>query len=131
MEGITHMQTVDKIIMITMAVTDMPKAKEFYAERLGLEVTQDYRQDDDNWWVTLTFPEGGATITLSTNHAHMQPGTMNVYFATSDVVAAHEELSGKGVKVSEVQDDLYGPGSGVKFITFDDPDGSKILLVQE
>lgn len=114
-----------------MAVTDMPKAKEFYAERLGLEVTQDYRQDDDNWWVTLTFPEGGATITLSTNHAHMQPGTMNVYFATSDVVAAHEELSGKGVKVSEVQDDLYGPGSGVKFITFDDPDGSKILLVQE
>jgi catechol 2,3-dioxygenase-like lactoylglutathione lyase family enzyme len=131
MEGITHMQTVDKIIMITMAVTDMPKAKEFYAEKLGLEVTQDYRQDDDNWWVTLTFPEGGATITLSTNHAHMQPGTMNVYFATSDVVAAHEELSGKGVKVSEVQDDLYGPGSGVKFITFDDPDGSKILLVQE
>ncbi|HSW91062.1 MAG TPA: VOC family protein [Candidatus Saccharimonadales bacterium] len=125
------MQTVDKIIMITMAVTDMPKAKEFYAEKLGLEVTQDYRQDDDNWWVTLTFPEGGATITLSTNHVHMKPGTMNVYFATSDVAAAHEELSGKGIEVSEVQDDLYGPGSGVKFITFDDPEGSKILLVQE
>ena len=125
------MQTVDKIIMITMAVADMPKAKEFYADKLGLEVTQDYRQDDDNWWVTLTFPEGGATITLSTNHAHMKPGTANVYFSTSDVAAAHEELSGKGVEVSDVQDDLYGPGSGVKFITFSDPDGSSLLLVQE
>jgi len=125
------MQTVDKIIMITMAVTDMPKAKEFYAEKLGLEVTQDYRQDDDNWWVTLTLPEGGPTVTLSTNHAHMKPGTMNVYLSTSDVAAAHEELVGKGVDVSEVQDDLYGPGSGVKFITFSDPDGSKLLLVQE
>jgi len=131
MKGTIYMQTVDKIIMITMAVTDMTKAKEFYAEKLGLEVTQDYRQDDDNWWVTLTLPEGGPTITLSTNHAHMKPGTMNLYLATSDVAATREKLISKGVAVSEVQDDLYGPGSGVKFVTLDDPDGSKLLLVQE
>jgi len=125
------MQTVNKLIMITMAVADMPKAKEFYADKLGLEVTQDYRQDDDNWWVSLAFAEGGATITLSTNHGHMKPGTQNIYFATSDVAAARGALADKGVDVSEVQDDLYGPGSGVKFATLNDPDGSKILLVQE
>ena len=36
----------------------------------------------------------------------MKPGTMSVYFATSDVAAAHKELSDKGVKVNEVKDDL-------------------------
>jgi catechol 2,3-dioxygenase-like lactoylglutathione lyase family enzyme len=125
------MQTVDKVIMITMAVNNMPKAREFYADKLGLEVTQDYRQDDDNWWVTLTSSQGGPTVTLSTNHAHMKPGTMNMYFSTSDVTAAYKELESKGVEVSKVQDDLYGSGSGVKFITFSDPDGSKLLLVEE
>jgi hypothetical protein len=42
----------------------------------------------------------------------MKPGTMTLYFATSDVAAAHKELSDKGVKVNEVKDDLFGPGSG-------------------
>lgn len=125
------MQTVTKLMMITMAVTDMPKAKEFYADKLGLEVTQDYRQDDENWWVSLAFAGGGPTITLSTNHAHMKPGTQNIYLAVSDVAATRDELVGKGVEISEVQNDLYGPGSGVKFATLDDPEGSKILLVQE
>lgn len=117
--------------MITMATADMSKAKEFYADKLDLEVTQDYRQDDDNWWVSLAFADGGATITLSTNYGHMKPGMQNVYFATSDVAAARNDLASKGVEVSEVQDDLYGPGSGVKFVTLDDPDGNKLLLVQE
>jgi catechol 2,3-dioxygenase-like lactoylglutathione lyase family enzyme len=30
-----------------VAVSDMPKAKAFYADTLGLKVTTDYRQDDD------------------------------------------------------------------------------------
>lgn len=125
------MNIVEKLMMVTMAVNDMPKAKEFYADKLGMEVTQDYRQDDNNWWVTLTLPGGGVTITLSTNHAHQKPGTMNVYFTTPDIANARQALQDTGVEVSEVQDDLYGPGSGVKFVTMADPDGSKILLVQE
>ena len=52
------MQIVNKPTMFTLAVSDMPKAKAFYADTLGLKVTQDYRQDDQNWWVTLTPPEG-------------------------------------------------------------------------
>jgi catechol 2,3-dioxygenase-like lactoylglutathione lyase family enzyme len=125
------MPVVDKFLMLTMAVKDMPKAKEFYSEKLGLEVTQDYRQDDDNWYVMLAMPEGGVSVTLSTNHGNQKPGGAAIYFAIKDVEASRKELSDKGVKVSEVQDDLYGPGSGVKFIDLQDPDGSKILLVQE
>jgi hypothetical protein len=54
-----------------------------------------------------------------------------VYFATSDVAAAHKELDGKGAKVNEIKDDLYGPGSGVKWFYREGPDGNQVLLVQE
>ena len=124
------MQVVDKIMMFNMAVSDMPKAKAFYADKLGLTVATDYRRDDDNWWVSLTPPEGGVNITLSTYHGDMKLGSMVVYFATSDIAAAHQALSDESVKVNDIQDDLYGPGSGVKWFNLNDPDGNLIFLVQ-
>jgi catechol 2,3-dioxygenase-like lactoylglutathione lyase family enzyme len=126
----THMQVVDTLMRFKMAVSDMPKAKAFYADKLGLEVATDYRRDEHNWWVSLTLPEGGASITLTTAHENMKPGTMNLYFATSDLAAAHKELSAKNAKISEVKDDLSGPGSGVKWFNLEDPDGNQVLLVQ-
>src|SRR6185503_6617221 len=122
------MQTISKFMMLQVAVGDMVKAKEFYADKLGLKVVTDYRRDDNNWWVSLVMPEGGVTITLTTHHAHMKPGTATLYFATSDIEAAHKELHDKGIKLSEVQDDLHGPGSGVKWFNFNDPDGSLIHI---
>ena len=108
----------------------MPKAKAFYVDKLGLKVTTDYRQDDDNWWVSLNLPEGGASMTLTNAHENMKPGTMKIYFATSDVAATHKALNEKGAKLNEVQDDLFGPGSGVKWFNLEDPDGNQVLLVQ-
>ena len=81
------MQIVNKLTMIMVAVSNMPKAKEFYSDKLGLTVATDYRQDDNNWWVSVTLPEGGTTVTLSTYHGHLRPGTMQLYFAASDVTA--------------------------------------------
>ena len=124
------MQVIDKFMMFSMAVKDMPKAKEFYADKLGLEIKQDYRQDDDNWWVELVVPEGGVHVTLSTHYGNQKPGTMVMYFATSDINAAHKDLTDKGVKVSEIGDDLHGPGSGTKWFNFDDPDGNVVHIEQ-
>lgn len=124
------MQLVNKLMMLYVAVTDMPKAKKFYSEDLGLKVTQDYRQDDNNWWVSLMLPDGGVTITLSTYHGNAKPGTMNLYLATSNVATAHSDLSGKGLSVNEIKSDLYGPGSGVKWFDLQDPDGNQIKIVQ-
>lgn len=122
------MQVVDKLTMFQLAVGDMPKAKEFYADKLGLAVKQDYRQDDDNWWVSLTTSEGDTIITLTTHHGHMKPGALTLYFKTSDITAAHEELSSKGAAVKEIRNDLYGPGSGVKFFQLNDPDGNLLHI---
>jgi catechol 2,3-dioxygenase-like lactoylglutathione lyase family enzyme len=124
------MQLANKLMRFKMAVTDMPKAKAFYADKLGLKVESDYRRDDHNWWVSLTPTEGGPSIVLSTTHENMKPGTMSLYFASSDIAAAHKELSTKGAKANEVKDDLYGPGSGVKWFNVDDPDGNQVFLVQ-
>jgi catechol 2,3-dioxygenase-like lactoylglutathione lyase family enzyme len=129
------MQTVNKLSMVSILVRDMKKAKEFYAEKLGLKVAKDYRQNDDNWWVTLTFPGGGASITLArsstTDNEPPKPDSMSFYFSTSDIAAAHKEFKAKGVKPGEVMDDLYGPGSGVKFFQLKDPDGNQLTFAQE
>jgi catechol 2,3-dioxygenase-like lactoylglutathione lyase family enzyme len=124
------MQLANKLMRFKMAVTNVPKAKAFYADKLGLKVESDYRRDDHNWWVSLTPTEGGPSIVLSTTHENMKPGTMSLYFASSDIAAAHKELSTKGAKANEVKDDLYGPGSGVKWFNVDDPDGNQVFLVQ-
>lgn len=124
------MSVVTKFTMFQMAVDNMPKAKEFYADKLGLKVAKDYRQDDEHWWVSLNAPEDGVTITLTTYQGNMKPGNIVMYFATADVEAAHKELSGKGVKVGDIGDDLYGPGSGVKFFQVTDPDNNLIHIWQ-
>ena len=128
-------QVVNKLTMVSVVVSDMKKAKEFYAEKLGLEVATDYRQNDDNWWVTLTFPGGGTTITLArsstTSNEPPKPDSLSFYFSTSDIAAAHQELNEKGVKTSDIHDNLYGPGSGVKFFQLKDPDGNQVTFAQQ
>jgi catechol 2,3-dioxygenase-like lactoylglutathione lyase family enzyme len=126
---------VNQLTMVSVVVSDMARAKEFYAEKLGLEVATDYRQNDNNWWVTLSLPGGGPNITLArsstTSNEPPQRGTLGLYLSTSDIAAAHEELNERGVNTGEVRDNLYGPGSGVKFIQFPDPDGNSVTIAQE
>ena len=128
------MTIVNQLTMLSVVVSDMQKAKEFYAEKVGLEVATDYRLNDDNWWVTLTFPGGGANITLArsstTSNEAPKPGTLGLYLSTPDLDAAHKELSEKGAKPSDIQNDLYGPGSGVKFFQLQDPDGNQVTFAQ-
>src|SRR5262245_44987243 len=103
------MQVVNKFTMLLMKVSDMPKAKAFYADTLGLKITNEYRIADNNWYISVALPEGGVTINLTTFQQNTEPSTISLYLATSDLVAAHKALSDKGAKVNEIKDNLYGP----------------------
>jgi len=115
--------------MVMLAVTDMAKAKAFYAEQLGWTVTTDYGQGTHHW-VSLSLPGGGASLTLSTVPGKLQPGALQYYLSTSNIEATYNELKARGVNVNEIKDDLYGRGSGVKWFDFEDPDGNKWLMAQ-
>jgi predicted enzyme related to lactoylglutathione lyase len=119
----------EKLLKGMVAVTDMAKSKAFYAEQLGWPVTQDFGKGERHW-VTLSLPGGGASLTLSTMHEHMKPGTMTLYLSTSALEAMHSVLRAKGVEVDDVKDNLYGPGSGVKWFDLHDPDGNQWLVAQ-
>src|SRR5256885_1766810 len=119
----------EKLIMLQMAVTDMAKAKAFYADQLGWTVTSDVGRGDKHW-VSLSLPGGGATLTLTTMHAHMKPGVLQLYYSTSDIEEEFNQLKARGVELDEVKDDLYGPRSNVKFFELRDPDGNHWIAVQ-
>ena len=125
------MKTFDKLVMFSMAVSDMVKVKDFYAGKLGFKITTDYRQDDNNWWVSLELPGGGTSLTLTTVHENMKPGTMKLYLSTPDIEEAYKQLSENDVGLTdEIHDDLYGPGSGIKWFSFHDPDGNHWIILQ-
>ncbi len=123
-------QVFDRITMTLMAVTNMDASKEFYTGKMGFTATTDYSQGGQRW-VTIVPPGGGMDITLSTYFGNLKPGTMQLYLSTPDIQAAYKELGAKGVKVNEIKDDLYGPGSGVKWFDLFDPDGNHWLVWQE
>ena len=123
-------QLFDKITMTLMAVSNMDQAKEFYTQKLGFKATTDYSKGGQRW-VTILPPGGGTSITLSTYFGNLKPGTMQLYLSTLDIQAAYKELSAKGAKVNEIKDDLFGPGSGVKWFSLPDPDGNQWLVWQE
>jgi predicted enzyme related to lactoylglutathione lyase len=53
----------------------------------------------------------------------MAPGSMRaLQLVVADAAAAHEELRGRGVDVSDVQ--VIAPGDGGTFFGFADPDGN-------
>jgi catechol 2,3-dioxygenase-like lactoylglutathione lyase family enzyme len=127
---------ISKLIQLMVGVKDMAKSKTFYADGLGFAVTTDYGQGSHHW-VSLSLPEGGVTLTLTTflgtpeAGTVLQPGTMSFYLGTADIQQAFDGLAAKGVKVvNPIGDDVYGPGSGVKWFRLEDPDGNSVTIVQ-
>jgi len=124
------MAAFNKLIQLMVGVKDMAKAKAFYADTLGFAVTVDHGQGDHHW-VSLNLPDG-FNLTLTTFlGSQLQPGSMSFYIATPDIQQAFDGLTAKGVTAANpIPDDLYGPGSGVKWFRLTDPDGNSITIVQ-
>ena len=122
-------------------VSDVDRSKEFY-ERLGWRLDEDVAPMEGLRIVQFTPPRSGTSVTFGQGLTSAAPGSAQAVLVVSDVEAAHDELDGRGIDVS---DTWHGPPFPVEarqpgvdperasygsFCSFNDPD-SNLWLVQE
>ncbi|MGH2715299.1 MAG: VOC family protein [Thermoleophilaceae bacterium] len=120
-----------RLEVVVVPVSDVDRAKAFYADRLGFAVDHDTSPAEAVRVVQLTPPGSACSIVIGTGLAPMEPGSIKgLQLVVEDMDAAYAELSGRGVELGEVQE-LGPPDSvGYKFVFFGDPDGNS-WAVQE
>ena len=129
-----------KIEVVTIPVSDIDRAIEFYSEKAGFNVDIDFRVSEEVRLVQLTPPGSACSIHLGKNTVNMAPGSIDgVFLVVPDVLAAHAELAGRGVEVGEIQvfeDGAYRAAregedlDNVGCVFFRDPDGNRWCVQQ-
>jgi predicted enzyme related to lactoylglutathione lyase len=114
-------QIVDwKLELVGVPVSDVDRAKSFYAEKAGFVADHDHRVSDQIRFVQLTPPGSACSIVIGEGIIDTPPGSaQNLQMVVSDVEAARAELVERGVDVTEIQDFDWG-----SFVFFSDPDGN-------
>ena len=109
-----------KLELIQVPVSDVDQAKSFYVEKVGFHDDHDHQVSGEIRFVQLTPPGSACSIALTTGAHEMKPGSIDgLQLVVEDADAARQELAGRGVEVSEVQDFPWG-----RFVFFKDPDGN-------
>lgn len=134
-----------KLEVVVLPVSDVDRAADFYAGKLGWRVDVDIVKEDSRV-VHLTPPGSSCSIMFGTGLTSSPPGsTQFLHLVVSDIVAAHAELVAQGVDASEVFHDptgnfnrfdpaarVSGPdpqrGTYASFVAFSDPDGNGWVL---
>jgi catechol 2,3-dioxygenase-like lactoylglutathione lyase family enzyme len=126
-----------KLELIVVPVSDVDRAKAFYAEQVAFVVDVDHRAGEDFRVVQLTPPGSACSITLMRNEA--AGSLQGLHLVVPDIEAARTELVGRGVQVSEpFHFGATGQTPGLHpersdygtFLSFEDPDGNG-WVVQE
>ena len=115
-----------KLELVTVPVSDIDRAKEFYV-KAGFNPDHDHVVSDEVRFVQLTPPGSACSIAIGKGLGEeMEPGTLKgLQVVVADIEEAHADLSGRGVEVSDVQDFPWG-----RFAFFSDPDGNSWNIQQ-
>ena len=126
--------------VIVVPVSDVNRAKDFYAGKLGFNVDTDAQLSDEFRVVQLTPAGSGCSIILMTQGAQMEPGTLKgLQLVVPELRSTRDDLAGRGVEVSEVQVIEGGPPRPAEpddqldfrgFVFFEDPDGNGWAIQQ-
>ncbi len=109
-----------KLELVNVPVSDVDRAKAFYAEKVGFVLDNDAKVSDEIRFVQLTPPGSACSISIGAGLTEMEPGSVRgLQLVVADVHAARAELAGRGVEVSEVSEFPWG-----WFVFFSDPDGN-------
>jgi catechol 2,3-dioxygenase-like lactoylglutathione lyase family enzyme len=129
-----------KYELTVVPVSDVDRAKAFYADRVGFRVDVDHRAGESFRVVQLTPPGSACSIAFGTGISSGEPGSYSgMHLTVTDIEAAREDLAGRGVEVSEpFHFGAEGQAPGLhperadygSYLSFRDPDGNG-WLVQE
>jgi predicted enzyme related to lactoylglutathione lyase len=121
------------VSQVVVEVEDQDRAKEFWTEVIGFDVTTDAPYAEGRRWIELAPPDGGPLLVLSPRPAHEfrrdVPDDLPhspVFFTCDDIEATHAELSARGVEFTT-------PPTKMEFgwwALFEDPDGTRYALGQ-
>jgi catechol 2,3-dioxygenase-like lactoylglutathione lyase family enzyme len=145
--GVAKSATVEmKLEVIVIPVSDVDRAKEFYAS-LGWRFDGEFTGDDGGRSMQFTPPGSWCSIQFGTNLTPAAPGSgQGLHLVVSDIEAARDRLQAVGVETTEVYHCASGyacryPGHGgrvggphpehgtyASFVSFDDPDGNGWIL---
>ncbi len=129
--------------VVTVPVTDVDRASAFYTQQAGFTLDVDYHPASDFRVVQLTPPGSACSIQIGVGLTDAVPGSARAAcLIVTDLLAAHRELTERGVKVSDIRhkspaDDWKGgwqpgidPGRRdyASFADFADPDGNAWVL---
>ena len=126
--------------VISIPVSDVDTALEFYRDRLGWRLDADIKQGDSFRIVQVTPTGAGHTsIAFGSGVTAAPPGSMrHMELVTTDIMATRDEMADRGIDISEVfhglgsvfrpEARLPGPDpdrtSYASYATFEDPDGN-------
>jgi len=126
-----------KLEVIVVPVSDIDRARAFYADQCGFNVDVDNAPTPEFRNVQLTPPGSGCSIVIGKGLAAMAPGSLKgLQLCVANIDAAHALYTERGVPVSVIR---HHDGSGFldgkggdwnSFFFFDDPDGNS-WAVQE
>jgi predicted enzyme related to lactoylglutathione lyase len=116
------------------SVNDMQKAKKFYGETLGLEVSEVPEMED----VLELHLGGGATVLIYPKPDH-KPATFTILtFPVEDVDEAVDELSKRGVRFEHYEGKIKTDEKGISrenggptIAWFKDPAGNILSVLEE
>ncbi|HEY7778980.1 MAG TPA: glyoxalase superfamily protein [Ktedonobacterales bacterium] len=115
-----------KLELIILPVSDVDRAKAFYAEKVGFNADHDFQVRDGLRFVQMTPPGSACSIAFGEGLTTAAPGSvLGMQVVVADARAARAELIARGVDASEVDETPWGT-----FTTFSDPDGNRWSIQQ-
>ncbi len=123
-----------KLELVVVPVSDVDRAKDFYADKLGFNVDVDHQAGDAFRVVQLTPPGSACSISIGVGITDATPGSIrNLHLVVPDIEAAYAQLVEGGVESGGIQHFEAGqpvPGPDPErqiygsYVFFSDPDGN-------
>ena len=132
-----------KIEVMTLPVSDVDRALAFYTDQAGFTLDVDYKPSSEFRAVQLTPPGSNCSVQFGVGLTDAIPGSIRgLHTVVEDLEAAHEQLTSRGVNVSNIRhkspvDDWRGGwelgldphrSDYASFADFTDPDGNQWVL---